>query len=183
MVNRFTLFSTLLLALNFSTFAEKTCPLELRLNVRKSFAKKMNKADVIFINKGKKPVTVLTKGLAVITKFDKISEEEEIIIKASLSELTFEGHQLRTSKYAKLPIDLQPDEATHFQIEDKIFGNPFYKINPEAKSIKVTYQVNEDYGKRFNVWAGSVSSKVFKVINKEIQKNSINLCPSVKSVD
>jgi len=166
-----TLISAVIWSLSLaSLFGQDSSDIEVKLNIMKSFKEKVNVADIILVNKSDKSITVFTQNLSQSISADPKTGKAIFTIGLGNSKVNYEGHKLIPSKYSFLPVELNPGEAAKYNLKVKPFGNPFLKFRDFFKEVHVQYHVNDEFGKRFDAWSGTASSKSFAVINKEIQK-------------
>lgn len=152
---------------------ENASDLSIELNVRKSLATKKNTADVILINTGNSPIVVFSKGLTQM-----VSRSSPDMNAASLDlqipAVEWNGHRLVESHCAFAPVTLQPGEATKYNLFEGPFGDPFAPpVGGKAESLTVNYTISPEDGVRYGVWSGTAASKVFKVVDGEIQDAAV----------
>jgi len=108
------------------------------------------------LNTGNTDITVLVENLntAFLDESDKHICEIGAGIKAK-----YEDYSIIQSLYRFDPVTLRPKEGTAI--------NHLVKRKPEdidgEKALIVRYKINEDFGKRHNVWYGSTESTPIKL--------------------
>lgn len=143
--------------------------LSVELNVRKSIATGMTIADVMLVNSGTDTITVLSKGLGQgMGSTHRTGEKWELAL--SIHKVTWNGHEVINSASDYSPVTLKPGECAQYQFFAHPFENPFKRIPDTATSLIVTYRISPEQGKRYGVWSGSVSSKVYIVKDGQIQE-------------
>lgn len=154
--------------------SEATQELSVELNIRRSFATKKNIATVMLINTGDTPVVVLSKGLDQGFDFSA-PDHKSAFLDLQHSSSTWNGHKLVQSRCTYAPVALQPGEATQYGFFKEPFTDPFKRLGTYEKmeSLAVKYTISEEDAKRYGTWAGSAESKRHKVVNGEIQNESV----------
>ena len=112
--------------------------------------------NFVLINTGNREITVLTENLntAFLDKSDKPICEIGAGIKA-----TYKDYRMIQSLYRFDPVTLRPKEAT--VINHHVRRKP--KNIHGTTDLIVRYKIEEDFGKRHNVWYGSIESTPIKV--------------------
>jgi len=145
--------------------------LRVALHIHKSMATKRNTAQVILINSGKTPITVLSQGLGQGFDFSTREKRKGTLSLSLATVVTWQKHRLVASKYRYLPVTLQPGEATKYELFAEPFRNPFKRLAkwPKLESLTVEYAISAAQAKRYGVWAGTARSVPHKVVDGEIQ--------------
>jgi hypothetical protein len=108
------------------------------------------------LNTGNKDITVLVENLN--TAFSDESDKHICEIGAGIK-AQYKDYRIIQSLYRFDPVTLRPKEGT--VINHKVKRGP-KDIDPKTALI-VRYKINEDFGKRHNLWYGSIESAPTKL--------------------
>jgi hypothetical protein len=143
------------------------------LNIRKSFATNKNVATVILVNKGDAPIVVLSGGLGQGIS-SSTPDRKSASLELQLDDVEWNGHKLVRSHCAFSPVTLEPGEATLYGFLKEPFTNPFKRLKDTTETVFVNYTISGEDGKRYGVWSGTATSKVYKVVGGEIQNEIVD---------
>jgi len=136
-----------LVATGVTLAGESQSGLKVELNARQ-LGKKLI-VRVHLANTGEKNITVLTTGLNCIR-----SKEGDVfeVTFGYQSSVTYEGRPVIPSLTTFSPVTLRPGEMA-------VISNVSSKFErlPESGKLLVTYEIAQEWGKRFNIWFGKVS--------------------------
>ena len=130
-------------------------------NVYSTYRVKDKSLQIIFVllNKSNDNITVLTDHLNT----EYLKDSNTYVIGVGSMTVKYKGYSIIESLYNYAPVTLRPKEGTGV---NHIMKTTFKDID-QSSEFKVKYEIREEFGKRFNVWSGSVESSL---INPKIIK-------------
>lgn len=151
-----------------ATAAEVSAGLELRLVISKMKVKEQEAPLVVYrlflVSTGETEVTVLTRSLNA----GKSSTPESNVWQADVGmtgTVKMQGFQLVPSLGDFAPVTLRKNECARIELPkltEDFPGHPFKNL-PQNGKISITYRISEEWGKRFGIWHGSVSTPLFEI--------------------
>ncbi len=106
---------------------------------------------IVLLNTGSDHITVLTDSLD--TEF--LKDSNTLVISKGSMTAKYPGYNIIESLYKFAPVTLKPKEGT--------FVNHLVKRPFDANAdLIVRYEIRDNFGKRFNVWYGTVDSGPIK---------------------
>lgn len=126
---------------------------------------------LMLVNNGPEDVTILTDELEKGVSRDAMGANKvDATFGLGRTKVTWKGKKVIPSLPAYKPVTLKSNEAARLNIVSR-FGNeirsPFRKL-PEDGEIKISYEVTEEWGERFDIWHGKVTSETYPVKNGKI---------------
>jgi hypothetical protein len=113
---------------------------------------------ILLINTGNKELTVLTRNLNLsVERVAGSPNHTTIEIGYADPPITYDGHALMPSLSDFSPVTLRPKEAAFIQQEVTGLSAEITK-DPQ---FTVEYKISSDWGARFAVWHGSVTTERF----------------------
>jgi hypothetical protein len=117
--------------------------------------KKMLRVQALLINNGSEDITVLTEN---VLPFGISRDAEGIVVDFNYSgQLRMNGRTIIPSLYPLAPVTLRPGEAT--RVFNVVSGRIVEELQG-GESIRVRYQVSEEWGDRWDIWHGLVGTNV-----------------------
>ncbi len=132
-------------------------------SVRAGYSSNDNTLRIIFLllNTGKNNITVLTENLGIgLNRFTPVTQKpkNEYLCQIDTGmKMNYQGYDIIQSLYKFAPVTLRPNEGAHLNIRIKT------KFNIDKNTdIIIRYRITEEFGKRFNIWHGSVETGPIK---------------------
>jgi len=140
--------------------------LKIELEIWKFRPESRPKYIVTLINTGKKELTVFTKSNENITTYkDTDTGLIELEFGLSMTTTRKDGVILIPSLTSLHPATLYKNEAVFLDISET---DSRFKELPKEGKIMISYCVTKEWGERFNIWHGNISTQVFDIKNGEI---------------
>jgi len=154
-------------------------PLQIKLDIMKFTVKERErpivKYLVLLMNTGENDITVLTKpsGYSMGKDQNKGLHDLEFGLYTTIS--TDKGYKMIPSLASFHPVTLRKNEATQIELpeSDSPLGNPFRRL-PTTGKIMVSYHVTKEWGERFGIWHGKISTQPFDIKDSEIMEPEKN---------
>jgi hypothetical protein len=121
---------------------------------------------LMLVNNGPEEVTILTDELEKgISKGAMGANKVDATFGIGRTTATWKGKKIISSLPAYKPVTLKRNEAARLNIVSR-FGNeirsPFRKM-PDNGEITISYEVTGEWGERFDIWEGKVSTATYPI--------------------